>query len=233
MSYEIAKSIKIDEQNNSIILQCASNNIYPKHWYKGEYYPEAPSFKAKMIALLCDVDGGNIQPNRSLYKFNYAFNKAKKVLELESFYSICHPDLPVYYDKQNGKEYWAYKGEQYALSSEQIASGEFKPFPNLELNYYRYHKKSDLEHAQQEKEYISNLFYDLFMEYYKEKEEKGLYCLDFQGRIIRPVSEYRYRYGYSLEQIKTIERLKKAFAMNYHKAYVLGLSFGASLVKIN
>lgn len=61
MSYEIAKSIKIDEQNNNIILQCASNNVYPKHWYKGEYYPEAPSFKAKMIALLCDVDGYSYQ----------------------------------------------------------------------------------------------------------------------------------------------------------------------------
>ena len=88
MSYEIAKSIKIDEQNNSIILQCASNNVYPKHWYKGEYYPEAPSFKAKMIALLCDVDGGNIQPNRSLYKFNYAFNFLKHFVNYSIFISL-------------------------------------------------------------------------------------------------------------------------------------------------
>ena len=231
MSYEILKSIKIDEKKNSIVMQFACNNIYPKIWHKSEYYADAPTFKNKIIAMLADIAGGNLQPNRSLYKLNYAFTRALKELELKvSFYDIYHKwGCPIYYDKEKGKPHYAYTGEEYALSSEQIESGEFEICESI---LFRYHKKSDLEKAEQDKIEISNKFYDLFMKYYHEKVESGLFCLDKDGLIIRPISQYRYQYGYSLTNIQNSERLKKSWAMEYHKAFVLASDFNAKMIKI-
>lgn len=231
MSYEIAKAIKLDEQNNRIILTAAANNVTPRHFWTDEIYSNRPTFKEKVIALLIDISGGNIQPNRSLYKFVYAFNRAQKELGVDSFYSVCNPDLPIYYAKENGKQHWLYKGEEYALTAEQIASGEYALCPYHE-EFLRYRKKSDVAEAEQRKQEISEQFYNLFMRYYKEKEQSGLYCLDLNGKIIRPVSEYRYQYGYSIYSIMNSERLKKSWAMTYKKAWVLGEAFSANVVKV-
>lgn len=231
MSYEIAKAIKLDEKNNRIILTAAANNVTPRHFWTDEIYSNRPTFKEKVIALLIDISGGNIQPNRSLYKFVYAFNRAQKELGVDSFYSVCFPDLPIYYEKENGVAHWNYKGEEYALTAEQITSGEFDPMPYGE-QWGRYRKKSDTAEAEQRKQEISERFYSLFMQYYKEKEKSGLYCLDLDGRIIRPVSEYRYQYGYSIYNIMNSERLKKSWTMPYKKAWVLGEAFSANIIQV-
>ena len=47
MSYEIAKSIDIDNKNKKIFLRSSSNNIYPKEYSRWEYMKEEPNLEIK------------------------------------------------------------------------------------------------------------------------------------------------------------------------------------------
>lgn len=231
MSYEKAKRIVLDEKNNRIAMTATANNVVPADWWAGEVYSGLPTFKEKVLALLCDVSGGNIHPNRSLYRFLYAFKKAEKELG-ERFWTVCHPDLPIYYDREIGHPHWNYEGEEYALTADQIASGEY-----VICKCYgedgRYNKISELQIAEQNKAEKSERFYSLFMRYYNEPEADGVFYIELNGRPIRPVSEYRYRLGYSAEYIKNHEDLKRKWTMPYKKAFVLACVFGANPVRMD
>lgn len=230
MSYAIAKSIKIDEKNGKIFIAAASNNVYPKKFETFELYKGFVTFKEKVIAFLADVSGGEIKPSRSNYRFHYAFERAFKELGIENFWNIYYLcELPIYYDKENGKPHWMYSGEEYALTAEQLATGDYELRSGCE-QLMQYTKTSERKAAEQRKAEISDKFYNLFTMYYNEKEREGLFALEKNGTIIKPISEFRYRYGYTLDEIQNSDRLKKEWAMPYKKAYILAQAFDADVV---
>ena len=61
MSYEIGKSIQVDEKNNKIFLTSCCNNYYPHTMNKWEYCKDDKySFKQKICNILRDLAGGNL-----------------------------------------------------------------------------------------------------------------------------------------------------------------------------
>lgn len=230
MSYEIAKSIGIFEKQNKITMTFASNNVYPHDWYNGEIYTQYPNFMDKLLLLLVDVGGGNIHPIRSLYHFNYAFDKAKEETGIQIYSAYHNSDNCVtYYDLENGHPHWKYKGEEFGITAEQIASNEFK----LVNEYKRWYQKiSELEAEQKKGKEQCILFCNAFLKYFKQKVS-GKYCLFKDGYAIRPISERRYQYGYSLDAIRERASLqKKGWAMDYRKACVLAKAFDAKVVPL-
>jgi hypothetical protein len=57
MSYEICKSIKIDEKNNVLKITHSSNNVYPKDWYTSDLWKEKTFFDKMKTLLDCLLQG--------------------------------------------------------------------------------------------------------------------------------------------------------------------------------
>lgn len=60
MSYEIAKSIRIDNKNKKIFLRSSSNNIYPKEYPEWEYMKEEPDLEIKKRNLFYSILKGSL-----------------------------------------------------------------------------------------------------------------------------------------------------------------------------
>lgn len=60
MSYEIAKSIRIDNENKKIFLRSSSNNIYPKKYPEWEYMKEEPDLEIKKRNLFQSILSGSL-----------------------------------------------------------------------------------------------------------------------------------------------------------------------------
>jgi len=99
MSYEIVKSITINEQEGKVFIKCASNNCFP-HTYTKEEYPyfskilQEKGLQETEIAILKEFESGNLQSSlnlkytRALKVLNYLFSEEYKkfnwrVLECE------------------------------------------------------------------------------------------------------------------------------------------------------
>lgn len=67
MSYEIAKSITI--KNDKIVIDCASNNVFPKNWGKIEWGATRDDFRRLREYL----DNGLLQPVDSANKYKWWF----------------------------------------------------------------------------------------------------------------------------------------------------------------
>lgn len=233
MSYNILRNIKIDEKRNSITVTVASNNLIPHSFYTTEY-GAGKSFKDKIICLLEDIDGGEIAPNTSLYKLNYAFQRAKHELGIESFWSLRNPKKIFYYAANGGTPYFAYTTEEYAITDEQIASGEYVV---VDESRKRYRKLSEIEEQEAEITSISEKFYALFMQYYREKAIKGLFAVriktDEYERYIKPRANCNgYYYGYRLDQIKNYPSVQKKWAFPFERAYLYSLVYNAQIIPI-
>lgn len=233
MSYHILRKIKIDEKRNSIAVTVASNNVTPRTFYTTEY-GAGKSFKEKIICLLANIDGGEIKPNTSLYKLNYAFQRAKRELGIESFWSIRNPKKIFYYAANGGEPHWAYKTAEYAITDEQIASGEYVV---VDESRKRYRKLSEIAEQEAEIAPISEKFYALFMEYYKEKVIKGLFAVriktDEYERYIKPRANCDgYYYGVWLEQIKNYPSVQKKWAFTFERAYLYSIVYNGQIIPI-
>ncbi len=72
MSYEKVKSIKIDEKQGKVFINCASNNVRPLY-YSREEYPyfskilQEQGKEAVEIALLKSYEEGNLQEGKNKY----------------------------------------------------------------------------------------------------------------------------------------------------------------------
>ena len=95
MSYEIVKSITINEQEGKVFIKYASNNCFP-HTYTKEEYPyfskilQEKGLQETEIAILKEFESGNLQSSlnlkytRALKVLNYLFSEEyKRVLECE------------------------------------------------------------------------------------------------------------------------------------------------------
>lgn len=84
MSYEIVKSIS-KKKDNRIFITSASNNWWPREYYKWEFLPDGKYDKERTnnrdICLFHDIIGGNLKLSSSVSeKWRYAENK---------FYEYC------------------------------------------------------------------------------------------------------------------------------------------------
>jgi hypothetical protein len=125
MSYEKVKSIKIDEKEGKVFINCASNNVRPLTYSREEYPYFSKILKeegkqAVEIALLKSYEEGNLQEGKN------KFTEALKVL----FYVFGEE-----YKRFNWRErVWGDK-EQEKKQRELRESQEFKDLLLKALNY--------------------------------------------------------------------------------------------------
>ena len=126
MSYEICRSISINEKKNIIMVSVASNNVYPHTFENVCYGNDNISFNKKIKLLLADVDGGNIQPYISATKFMYAFYKMKAELNINTnlYYVLNYETLATVYCLEGNRPHWNFK--ESFITQNDIDSGEYE-----------------------------------------------------------------------------------------------------------
>ena len=121
MSYELVKSIKIDEENEKVFITCASNNVRPITYSKENYpyYSNLLKEKGKQaveLALLKGYESGSLQRGDNKYR------NARKVL--------------VYiFSKEYAKFNWRNSYEDSDKQDELRKSKEFDELLLRALNY--------------------------------------------------------------------------------------------------
>lgn len=70
MSYEIVKSISHRKKDNKIFITSASNNVWPRSYYKWEFLPNEINIEGKIknkeLYLFRDIIGGSLQLSGSV-----------------------------------------------------------------------------------------------------------------------------------------------------------------------
>lgn len=72
MGYEKVKSIARIKKGGKIFITSASNNVYPKTYYRWEFMSEEQDYHKKELGLMRAIIEGSLQLNFSMYEWNYA-----------------------------------------------------------------------------------------------------------------------------------------------------------------
>lgn len=82
MSYGIFRNIKVDEKSNQIIIEVASNNVWPRTYQKFEIYKgEQLTIQDKLAMLFFSMANGSLQVgqiNKSTAGFAYALSRYER-----------------------------------------------------------------------------------------------------------------------------------------------------------
>lgn len=223
MSYEKVKCITRKPKEGKIFITSACNNVRPLTFGKWEYGKADMSYKEKMLYLLKDISGGNLQLNNSCYEWNYAVLKTRD-----------------YMQEKYGKEYYLYdlatmKYTSYCLG-EQISS-QYTPITQTEIESGNYDyileweskdNKSKIyyraEEYNNEKARVMEVleeYYNVFIGYLEEKH-KGKYYLysETYGYVKPKGTNGSFYYNMSSNLIEN---------MDYKKAYCLARTIGRDI----
>lgn len=223
MSYEKVKCITRKPKEGKIFITSACNNVRPLTFGKWEYGKADMSYKEKMLYLLKDISGGNLQLNNSCYEWNYAVLKTRD-----------------YMQEKYGKEYYLYdlatmKYTSYCLG-EQISS-QYTPITQTEIESGNYDyileweskdNKSKIyyraEEYNNEKARVMEVleeYYNVFIGYLEEKH-KGKYYLysETYGYVKPKGTNGSFYYNMSSNLVEN---------MDYKKAYCLARTIGRDI----
>lgn len=216
MSYEKVKCITRKPKEGKIFITSACNNVRPLTFGKWEYGKADMSYKEKMLYLLKDISGGNLQLNNSCYEWNYAVLKTRD-----------------YMQEKYGKEYYLYDlatmkytsyclGEQISsqytpITQTEIESGnydyilEWESKDNKSKIYYRaeeYNKELARTHEVLEK------YYELFMQFLEEKHDGKYYLYSkTYGNITPKGTQGSFYYNVFEGNMKIYDNYKQAYCM--------------------
>lgn len=223
MSYEKVKCITRKPKEGKIFITSACNNVRPLTFGKWEYGKADMSYKEKMLYLLKDISGGNLQLNNSCYEWNYAVLKTRD-----------------YMQEKYGKEYYLYDlatmkytsyclGEQISsqytpITQTEIESGnydyilEWKSKDNKSKIYYRAEEYNNEKARVME---VLEEYYNVFIGYLEEKH-KGKYYLysETYGYVKPKGTNGSFYYNMSSNLIEN---------MDYKKAYCLARTIGRDI----
>lgn len=207
MSYSICKGIA--KKGENIEVNVASSNVFPKHWYKSGY--KGRNYEEQLFWLYIDIEDGNIHLNNSLYKYNYAFLKAKEFMKennISGYYDLFEKRYDYYYEKIKEligidlkSDYWKDEELKNTYNNFQKNNGELIDNIKFESAYKVYGKSFEVfKKALEEKE--DNTLYTLYSDTYKYIKLKG--------------SNGAFYYGYS----SAVEKGK--YKEMYVKAKIVG-----------
>lgn len=172
MSYSICKGIA--KKGENIEVNVASSNVFPKHWYKSDY--KGRNYEEQLFWLYTDIEDGNIHLNNSLYKYNYAFLKAREFMKennINGYYDLFEKKYDYYYEKIKEligidlkSDYWKDEELKNTYNNFQKNNGELIDNIKFESAYRVYGKVFEVfKKALEEKE--DNTLYTLYCEDYK------------------------------------------------------------------
>lgn len=152
MSYEKCKYIKLDKKNNKIIMNIASNNVYPLSYTKFEFYDsnidkyKNYTFEDKLILLYESFDSGCLQIssiNDNTENFEYALKKARQ------------------YNRDNGNaNLWDNRGKiQQELSDKGVENAYLKAIYKVYGDSFKVFKKALYEKIEGKYNVIFNNYY--------------------------------------------------------------------------
>lgn len=224
MSYEICRSISINEKKNVITVSVASNNVYPHTFENVCYGNNEIPFNKKIKWLLADVDGGCVQPYTSVTKFMYAFYKIKEELnnDINLYDAVNYESLATIYCLEGNKPHWNFKDS--FITQSDVDSDEYVVYSESS-KWYK--SKIEIEELKQKCEQIMDNAVKLFLKHYNEKTPKQNYVLIKNNYCIKPTKNGRYYFGYNKDIIKNYN--KTDWMYDYKKAYILSKIYGATI----
>lgn len=188
MSYYLLKNVSFNEKKNTIFVTVACNNVRPIEYHKWEYCDgenyRGYTFNDKVKAFLRDVLTGELQPQTSLYKLNFAIEQAVKLSgysrgELSHIIYAPARTLPlIYYKGAEARAWWL-----YATPKENIMSlpndANLKDFEMFEecdgIKYY--HNSADYARAMAYADDLKNDLARDFLSFYNEKPDSAKYVV--------------------------------------------------------
>lgn len=79
MSYYKIKNFSINEKDNKIMVTAADSSLRPLSFFRSEYHEKAATLREKLRCFVRSLSGRCLHPVRSLYRLNYAYNRAQEV----------------------------------------------------------------------------------------------------------------------------------------------------------
>lgn len=174
MSYEKCKYIKLDKKNNKIIMNIASNNVYPLHYTKFEFYNSKYedyknyTFEDKLILLYESLDSGCLQIssiNDNTENFEYALKKARQ------------------YNKENENfDFWHKRGEiQDKLIKKGVENAYLKAIYKVYGESFKVFKKALYERFEGKYNVVFNNMYNVSK---FGKYDRGYFKFYYGGKAV-------------------------------------------------